>query len=107
MKTSIPPVLITLALVCFAVVQDTQAVNPPPDGGYPGFTTAEGQNALKNLTTGQTNTAVGCVSLFSATTGSFNTGVGAGALALNTGDTSSKRFKEDIKSMGDAKPSTL
>jgi hypothetical protein len=63
-----------------------RAVSPPPDGGYPGLTTAEGQNALKNLTTGQANTALGWFSLFSANTGSFNTGVGAGALALNTGD---------------------
>jgi hypothetical protein len=86
MKTRIPPVLITFALVCFALVQNTQALSPAPDGGYPGFTTAEGQNALKNLTTGQANTALGWFSLFSATTGSSNTGVGAGALALNTGD---------------------
>jgi hypothetical protein len=29
-----------------------QAVVPPPDGGYPNFNTAEGQNALFSLTTG-------------------------------------------------------
>src|SRR5437763_6977772 len=29
-----------------------QAVVPPPAGGYPGFTRAEGTNALNNLTTG-------------------------------------------------------
>jgi hypothetical protein len=74
------------ALGCFGLLPNAQAVSPPPDGGYPGFTTAEGQNALKNLTTGQANTALGWFSLFSSTTGSFNTGVGAGALALNTGD---------------------
>jgi trimeric autotransporter adhesin len=85
MKTSIPPVLITFALVCFAVVQNTQAVSPPPDGGYPNFTTAEGQNALFSLTSGAANTAVGWFSLKSVTTGSFNTGVGAGTLVLNTG----------------------
>ena len=86
MKTRIPPVLITIALVCFGLLPKAQAVVPPPDGGYPNFTTAEGQNALKNLTTGAGNTAVGWFSLFSATTASFNTGVGAGTLALNTGD---------------------
>src|SRR4026207_323473 len=76
---------ILLALGCFALCQTTQAVSPPPDGGYPNFTTAEGTNALKNLTTGIGNTALGWYSLFSNTDGSFNTGVGAGTLALNTG----------------------
>ncbi|MGE5214914.1 MAG: BclA C-terminal domain-containing protein [Nitrospirota bacterium] len=60
-------------------------VNPPPDGGYPGFTTAEGLNALKNLTSGVGNSAFGWYSLFSNTTASYNTGLGAGTLALNTG----------------------
>src|SRR5215813_8498606 len=73
-------------VACFGVFATTQAVVPPPDGGYPGFNTAEGQNALKNLTTGSGNTAVGWYSLFAATTASFNTGVGAGTLVLNTGD---------------------
>ena len=36
------------ALVCFGLLPNAQAVSPPPDGGYPGFTTAEGQHALKN-----------------------------------------------------------
>jgi trimeric autotransporter adhesin len=83
-----PPVFlpIILAIVCFALVHTAQAVNPPPEGGYPNFTTAEGVNALQNLTTGAGNTAVGWYSLFTGTTGSFNTGVGAGALVLNTGD---------------------
>ena len=86
MKTNVPPVLIAFALVCFALVQNTQAVNPPPDGGYPNFTTAEGQNALQGLTTGAANTAVGWRSLFSNAAGSFNTAGGAGALLLNTAD---------------------
>jgi len=82
MKTSVP--LITIALVCFAVVQNTQAVSPPPDGGYPGGNTAEGQNALTSLTTGFYNNAVGIYALLSVTTGSFNTAEGAGALLANT-----------------------
>jgi uncharacterized coiled-coil protein SlyX len=86
MKTRIPPILITFALVCFALVQNTQAVSPPPDGGYPGFNTAEGQKALFSLTTGQGNTAVGWFTLESLTTGNFNTAIGAGTLVLNTGD---------------------
>jgi uncharacterized coiled-coil protein SlyX len=81
------PVLITcLALLCAAATPKVFGVVPAPDGGYPGFNTAEGQNALKNLSTGQGNTALGWFSLFSDTTASFNTGVGAGTLALNTGD---------------------
>ena len=83
-KISILPFLIALMLV--ALVQNTQAVSPPPDGGYPGFTTAEGTNALNFLTTGAGNTGVGWRSLFSNTTSNFNTGVGAGTLVLNTGD---------------------
>jgi hypothetical protein len=55
------PLLITLALLCFELLPGAQAVAPPPDGGYPNFTTAEGQNALFNLTTGSANTAVGVV----------------------------------------------
>jgi hypothetical protein len=86
MKTRIPPVLITFALVCFALVQNTRAVSPPPDGGYPNFNTAEGQKALFSLTTGSANTAVGWFSLFSNVEGSFNTATGAGALLFNTAD---------------------
>ena len=49
------------------------AVSPPPDGGYPGGNTAEGQSALLSLTTGTYNTAIGLYSLLSLTDGSFNT----------------------------------
>src|SRR5262245_20124243 len=86
MKTSIPPVLIAIALVCFSLLPAGQAVVPPPAGGYPNFTTAAGDHALQALTSGAGNTAVGTFSLFSVTTGSFNTAVGAGALDLNTGN---------------------
>ena len=74
---------IFLALV---YLSGAQAVNPPPDGCYPNFTTAEGCNALKSLTTGAANTGVGWYSLFSNTTANGNTGVGAGALALTNTD---------------------
>ena len=76
----------TILLACFGLLSGAQAVVPPPDGGYPNFTTAEGQNALFSLTTGAGNTGLGWFSLKSVTTGSFNTGVGAGTLVLNTGD---------------------
>jgi hypothetical protein len=80
MKTRIPPGLITLALICFLLVQNMKAVLPPPDGGYPGSNTAEGQNALLSLTTGLNNSAVGWLSLKSNTDGQMNTAVGSGTL---------------------------
>ena len=75
-----------LALGLFALCQITQAVSPPPDGCYPGLTTAEGCNALFSRTTGQGNTALGYDALFSDTSGSWNTAVGAVALGFNNGD---------------------
>jgi hypothetical protein len=86
MKTSIPPVLITFAVLCFTLSPAAQAVSPAPDGGYPGANTAEGENALLSLTTGRFNTVVGWLSLHSLTTGNFNTAVGAGTLTLNEAD---------------------
>ena len=50
--------LIPLALICLLAPM-AQAVTPAPDGGYPGQNTAEGDNALLNLTSGIFNTAVG------------------------------------------------
>jgi hypothetical protein len=78
---------ILIGIVCIGLLPKVQAVSPPPDGGYPGFNTAEGDNALKNLNTaaGVGNTAVGWFSLFSDVEGGFNTAIGVGALALNTG----------------------
>jgi hypothetical protein len=75
-----------VALVCFELLPSAQAVNPPPDGGYPGGNTAEGQNALLSLTVGTFDTAVGFLSLESNTEGKFNTAMGAGTLLANTAD---------------------
>jgi hypothetical protein len=78
-------VLLTLGSFALPIAQ---AVNPPPDGGYPGANTAEGQNALLNLNTatGFYNTAVGFRSLESDIQGAFNTAIGAAALLTNTAD---------------------
>ena len=78
--------LIPLLFACFANAQSVRAVSPPPDGGYPGGNTAEGQLALGGLTTGIYNTGVGIYSLLSLTDGNNNTAVGAGALLANTAD---------------------
>ena len=75
-----------VTLVCFGLLPTTQAVIPPPDGGYPGGNTAEGQNALLSLSSGGYNTAVGFVSLRTNTTSSFNTAIGAGSLFSNIAD---------------------
>ena len=78
--------LITLLLACFALSPTVQAQlpSPPPDGGYPNQNTAEGDNALFNLTTGFDNTAVGFNALFSNTTCRRNTANGSRALSHNT-----------------------
>ena len=86
LKKIIPLIVITFVLVWFSLSPATQAVVPPPDGGYPGFTTAEGSNALQNLTTGIGNTAAGWHSLFANSVGNLNTAIGAGALLANTGN---------------------
>jgi trimeric autotransporter adhesin len=84
MKTTIR---LFLAFLCLgAAGRQVQAVVPPPDGGYAGGNTAEGQNALLSLTTGVHNTAVGFLSLKSDTTGGYNTAIGSGTLLANNAD---------------------
>jgi hypothetical protein len=88
-KIPVPSFLIPLILTVACIIgllPKAQAVSPAPDGCYPGFTTAEGCNALSLLTTGAGNTGLGWHSLFSAGASNYNTGVGAGTLVLNTGD---------------------
>jgi hypothetical protein len=85
-KTKNLSLVLIPVLACFSALPSSQAVNPPPDGGYPGGNTAEGQNALLSLTTGTYNTVVGLSSLRSNLTGDFNTAIGAGTLFANTAD---------------------
>src|SRR5439155_6361462 len=94
-------IALTCALAWLALSPAARAVDPPPDGGYPGANTAEGDQALFNLTggsdntaisfdalvynaTGFRNTAVGSNALFSNTSGNSNTANGTGALFANT-----------------------
>jgi Chaperone of endosialidase len=76
--------LIPLVFVCFGLSPVARAVVPAPDGGYPGFNTAEGTNALFSLTSGTANTAIGFNALFNNTTGGSNTGTGFQVLFRNT-----------------------
>ncbi len=77
---------IPLMIACFALSPKAQAVVPPPDGGYPGGNTAEGQAALLSLTTGGFNTADGFLALRNNIAGQLNTAVGAGTLLANLAD---------------------
>jgi hypothetical protein len=79
-----PTLVFFVALACFGLSPTSQAVSPPPGGGYQGGNTAEGTNALLNLTGGTNNTAVGFSALLGDTTGDSNTAVGANALFSNT-----------------------
>jgi len=72
------------AFACFALSPTAQAVTPAPDGFYPNANTAEGEDALFSLTTGDSNTAIGSGALYSNSTGARNTAIGAFALNSNT-----------------------
>ena len=79
-------VALTLGVFALAPVPTAFGVVPAPDGGYPGGNTAEGDNALFNLTTGTGNTAIGSNALLHNTVGRNNTAEGDVALENNTTD---------------------
>ena len=60
--------ILVILTVASTILLPVHAVNPPPDGGYPGFNTAEGQNALLEPRHQHrlANTAVGAFSLQSS-----------------------------------------
>jgi trimeric autotransporter adhesin len=76
--------LFLIAVAYFAPSPGSRAVSPPPDGGYPTFNTAEGEDALFSRISGDANTAIGFHALYSTTTGFSNTATGTGALENNT-----------------------
>jgi trimeric autotransporter adhesin len=84
LKRTTPAFLIGLLIVCLGLSPKAQAVSPPPDGGYPNENTAEGEDALLNLTSGAENTAIGFEALLSNTESSGNTAIGFEALFSNT-----------------------
>jgi hypothetical protein len=87
MKRRIQSLIPSLAFLLLLLASlKAHAISPPPDGGYPGFNTAGGDNALLSLTTGTANAAIGWMSLRGNTGGNLNTGVGAGTLLFNTVD---------------------
>jgi hypothetical protein len=93
LKTSIDrsPLRLGFLLIAFALFlawlglsPTAQAqLSPPPDGGYPGFNTATGFQALSNNVGGVDNTATGGRALFSNTSGIHNTTNGFDALCSN------------------------
>src|SRR5438093_1010416 len=106
LKTSVarpclPCALIIVVLASSPFLPARAVLDPAPDGGYPGYNTAEGDGALFNLANGASsntavgfsalysnggdnNTAVGWQALTSNTSGSYNTAEGISALSNNT-----------------------
>jgi Chaperone of endosialidase len=78
------PAFPLFAFACFSLSPAAWAIDPPPDGGYPGANTAEGDDALFSLATGVQNTAIGFHTLYANTTGAYNTANGYIALTSNT-----------------------
>ena len=88
---------IAVTLVYFGLLPNAQAVDPPPDGGYPGGNTAEGTDALFTLPTGVSNTGLGFKALYHDTTGDGNTATGREALFSNTtGDANTATVRQAL-----------
>ena len=76
--------VLPFVFVCFGLSPAVRAVVPAPDGGYPGFNTAEGTDALFSLTSGVGNNAIGFQALLHNTTGIHNTADGFAAMSRTT-----------------------
>jgi hypothetical protein len=79
-KTTILALLIASMFGYFELLPRTQGAPPVIRASC---NTAEGLQALENITTGVANTAFGCQALFSEMTGSRNTATGSQALFSN------------------------
>ena len=84
LRRSFVVITLVLGLLALSPAPNAFGVTPAPDGGYPGANTAEGDNALLSLTTGNDNTAIGFQALLNNTTGSANTAEGTNVLFHNT-----------------------
>jgi hypothetical protein len=84
LRLSLPPTVVLL-LVVFAFCATVQAESAARV--YRGFSTAAGDQALHNLTSGGWNTAIGAWALLSDNTGACNAAVGNNALRLSTAGT--------------------
>jgi hypothetical protein len=85
MKTNTTSRILVSLLAGFLFLQPAHAVIPSPDGGYPNFNTAEGQDALFSLAlNAAANAAIGYHALYSNTTGDSNTASGMNAMVNNT-----------------------
>jgi len=102
LERTIPLFAVSLVCACFAFSSTAEALNPTPDGLYPGANVAEGgSGALHDLTTGTNNTAIGSQTLFALTAGNQNTAVGAQALKNGGGDRNTAvGFQAALKSGG-------
>lgn len=74
---------LAVGLACFVLSPAVFSVTPAPDGDYPNQNTAEGHDALLNLTTGYANTALGFEALENNDAGVENTATGFDALHNN------------------------
>ena len=87
MKTRISPILITFALVGFALLKNTgkRSVRRRM-AAIPVWQHSRRNQRTFSRTTGIYNTAIGYLSLLSDTEGQLNTAIGAGTLLSNTAD---------------------
>src|SRR5438094_9296378 len=77
-------IFLACAVAALSILSPARAVSPPPDGGYSNFNTAEGDNALLNLTTGNNNTALSSNAILGNNAGSHNTATSSDGLHNNT-----------------------
>ena len=83
-KVTLPDLISLLTITFSALTMSAFAVSPPPDGGYPTWNTAEGEDALFGTQSGYNNTAIGYHAIYANGNRAYGTGVGA--LALTNGN---------------------